>query len=672
MSENINQELEKILYDLELQILDLKLENKKKQIKFYFDTADIEDAISGFGRFYPDNIVLRRKLDESIFDSSKTLVHSLFISGNLGKVHLLSPHKAELFNRIRLLKDRRVEEYERKAKKFISDTGFNDIDWYRAKCNEDYRKNVIASLKPEQANRFFRMVQNLFPWNNILEFIIKEKRLVISSNNSENNSKPEYSKIFGSSYYEKLTKIINHLRPYRPKNNITDAICIGMLIERNNDADNNKEIPRFFASADSILSLFLESNRVALKEKVENHLKKSARSLRGSNAITEDIYQIQDRLYSGEAFQNKPINLIRNENYFIFKAIYTSGDNSLSEEERRNSSIERLKKWQRQIREFIRVPEKVTSQPWVKNLDRTEREQVQRDIISQSWLDVFIKRKDEFFFREVWLKSDSLASREPDSSALKDFSNALKAVQAYDEFKEDWGDEFEKTISKHIDKTDEEAKKEVRDASMIVSLSEKLNKRLSRRKDLKDLSELFDDGSNLKRRFYDYFPIHRYSLPDKIYEEVIAALDDILKGNSTAKSTLLINYAELLDVDTASFENSNTLAKVCATLYAIKAKKELWYLLEKFIEVSLLFSFKVFFGELNLDKNLELKDLGKDVTGRKKRAKKIMESLESDLYSLENDSPSNKLIEIKKLMAGLAIGLSLLYYWRWRNDGGKS
>src|ERR687889_585064 len=99
MNGDLTKHLTSIRRNLDLQLEDLALlKNEKIKIEFYFDNADMHDAVLGARAFYPP--FTSENFDIEKFNDKRTLVRSLASSGWLGKIRLLPPHQTEFLGQL--------------------------------------------------------------------------------------------------------------------------------------------------------------------------------------------------------------------------------------------------------------------------------------------------------------------------------------------------------------------------------------------------------------------------------------------------------------------------------------------------------------------------------------------------------------------------------------------
>lgn len=624
MFENNGEELKKALLNIELQIHDLELEKEGHFVRLYFDTSDVEESITGISRFYH----LEKFQEKLFFDHEETLVHGLATSGDLGEVHLLPPHKAELFNRLKYLKD--IHQTDRTVSQFLHHTKFDKYDWESIYNDENKRdpkafKEITNKIQPDDAENFFKTVQNLSPWYDRMKESIDEKRLIIYSVNAfGENDEIGFDSILDEPYFDQLKEIFNFLRNDERKtiNNTTDAFCLSMLIEKIKLFTTNKdkqkmEVPRFFASSDN-LKKFLYYEKIDISNK----------------KIRQYIENIRKEFIYAETSQKDfPISIIRDERYFIFKAILNNEKFS-TKDERISESLKKLNEWKRQVESFIKagsieVPETVR----------------------ETWEKEFAKRR-KVFFSEVWLRSN----------APKQLYKAVtNVIRAYEEIKN--SSELETKINKLVKDTEEKIKHEVDDARMLVLLDSILDEKQKNSKDKFDaLRRQFslDDDTVFAQQFSNYFPFERYSFQPLELSDITRAVKGLLEaeGSNNVKRGLLRDYAELINNNQQQTDNLwiRRLTRISVVLKTVEATRVLKYLLNKIDPNLPNFSFKILFAEL-LFKSKE----------KYSRAKKILEEL-TFLYYKEKESEKGN----KELQNDLAIGIALLYYWWWENEGGDS
>src|SRR5947209_6850682 len=101
MTSELTSQLEAIKKNLGLQLEDIALLKKEKIVtEFFFDNADIHDAVLGSRAFYPP--FTHEGFDVAKFTDKRTLVRSLASSGWLGKIRLLPPHQTEFLGQLNL------------------------------------------------------------------------------------------------------------------------------------------------------------------------------------------------------------------------------------------------------------------------------------------------------------------------------------------------------------------------------------------------------------------------------------------------------------------------------------------------------------------------------------------------------------------------------------------
>ena len=99
--------------------------------------------------------------------------------------------------------------------------------------------------------------------------------------------------------------------------------------------------------------------------------------------IRQNIREVRKLLIYSDGSQGSAISAMRDESYFIFRAILGINNQNATINDHLEGLLKKLTGWRSQIQEFLKVQKGVTKKSWIEGLESRER---------------------EFFFQEIWLK----------------------------------------------------------------------------------------------------------------------------------------------------------------------------------------------------------------------------------------------------------------------------
>lgn len=296
--------------NLDLQIEDLeRQERDKAEIEFYFDTADIRDAVLGVQAFFPEH----RHFDSDLFLESKTLVRCLLTSGWLGTVRMLPSHQAEFLSLMNInfglgSEDDYLRDYPRRKSHFLDfvkrriadKSKQTQIERLGEELAESELIEFVSQIKQQakSAELLFKAVESVGRWRPRLARLMRMKSLCLEE------YKFKYAEIVSSTLFQELKAKFDERRQSDDTiNNFADAIAVASLIERvKHYREEGGKLPRFYVSTD----LFREVIEMA-------------------NVSAQLIYRDPEEGGAGRepsSLLTDPRGVLRDADYFIFKAAF--------------------------------------------------------------------------------------------------------------------------------------------------------------------------------------------------------------------------------------------------------------------------------------------------------------------------------------------------------------
>jgi hypothetical protein len=599
---------EMLIYDLDAEV------NHNRQFCMYFDAADILNAIEGASIFYNPDVIFDDdaaqnkqilEFKKNLFDSPRTLVNCLAVSGMLGKIHLLPPHQGELSAGVKSLSDTGttiITRPDKLAERFLQDTDFYQIEWEKIKNKEfppDKLEKMIADIPASQAKNFFKTVQSLQPWHSRLIDMINEGLLETV------NRRVHYQPAGMMDLIFNLKEALDSERRGYASSNITDSLAMGALIEKVNkyQSDEGDELPCYFVS----------EYPLAQEEGLGPRRGRSAFRKVATSPDFAPYFMLDE---------DRRISAIRDDEYFILRAIFIHEDNL-------NDSLKKLSDWIKEIEAVVGMPGLPEYDDEAKNYYRNGSALIENV-------------ENNLFFKEVWIPSEAPKKF---SKAVKDVVDASESVKNSEELKE--------AAKVHLESATKNWDQQADMARNIKSIWNKMETRLRRWKNIEKLRS--------ESEIFKQFGFFRYSFPDSARDIITSHLLSLLHGGDDerkARQRFLAAYIGCLEPDDMELK---VLVIVISTLLVMQEPVDLKRLLGRSKSSGLLrnkhFSFKVVYGEalLRAEGPLPREEICNE-------AKKLIEEL---LKEAEREKD-----QLQK--ARILRGVAYLYYWLWVSKGGQS
>lgn len=291
---SLKQEAERFLKNLQWQLEDLEFEQRHRhegrELRLYFDTADLHGAALGMHAFYSAE---GRFLAEK-FKRDRALIHCLAASRWLGPIHMLPPHQAEFLSLINIGFGVGVDNDPKgSARRFLRDVKALAGEEDGAAPLEELSEVELIKFVRSHARAHARLAINAFKftmsirgtWQTRLVNWREHGTLVVSKERGI-----KYDELINSTEFHRLKHIFDEARSDRAVNNFADAVAIMLLVRmvRDFNAGDGHILPRFFVSS----SLF--------REAVEK-----------ADLAEELSYKDAD---------GRSVSVMRDDDYFVFKA----------------------------------------------------------------------------------------------------------------------------------------------------------------------------------------------------------------------------------------------------------------------------------------------------------------------------------------------------------------
>lgn len=614
MTQDIGQKLEWFLYNLDLQLDDIELENKNKEAELYFDTADLRSAVLGLHDFYrPDSDDFNR----AKFNRPERLVHCLATSNWLGQIHLLPPHQAEF---LALLKVEFGVSFEIDpvgvARKFLRHTGFTDSEDQIISVSELSQEEVVKLVKKQAgtAHNFFKAIHCMAPWEKRLPMMINKGTLQL------NPQKVDYEFIVAHPIFQRLLDAFQDERPSKDVQNLADAIAVILLndkIIRFKKGESNT-IPRLFVTSPAFKNI--------LEQKEFADLLNYAKTSEGQN-----------------------ISVFRDEDYFVFKATFRS-DLSLNEETR--ETRQKVEADLRSLREEVAKILKARSDTDVGNMQQDgSGEPFNKALVNDGDeirilgrpLSHTIEELKRFSFLEnVWL--NSRAPSELDY-AVRQLVHSAQEVKVKKTRK------FRTGLDRALGDVKHNLEENVREVEWVMTLWDGLERRPAR---------IFEDMPQNPSTL-NYFRdagLLRYSFPPQTHDRIEEVLRHLIEKGSVEKYARRFVITSCLRALRDPRKESENLIIAVAVLRIAKMDQQIIELLEKIAPRLPHFSLKIVYAE-SIFSLLQLSQ--KDVRQKRQRISMLISELEREYAKTRKDQSR----------ADIAIGLAYLHLRQWRYRGGE-
>ena len=621
MTQDIGKRLKWFLYNLDLQLDDIDLENKGKETELYFDTADLRAAILGLHDFYrPDSDEFNRNK----FNKPERLVHCLAVSNWLGPIHLLPPHQKEFLT---LLKIEFGVTIERDpvgvARKFLHHAGFADAHERLSPISELSQDEIkkLVTRQAGSAHDFFKAVQCIVPWHKRLPTMLNNGILHI------NPQKVDYENVVGHSAFQQLIEAFNLERPFKQVQNLADVIAIVLL---NNKIllykkGESNVVPRLFVSA-PVFRKIIEQTAFA------------------------------GFLTYSQTPEHEDISVFRDEDYFIFRATFRSDLRMTSNGGETRQDVEaRL----RTLREEVAKILKARSDIQMGNVSDDGSGELFNQALTNDGEEIRVLGKplshtiEELrrfsFLENVWLHSRAPA----------DLDSAVRQlIQSAQEVKVKQSKKFKSGLDKALGDVKQTLEKNVREVEWVMTLWDGLERRAG---------AVLDDVPRSKSKTLDYFrdlALLRYSFPAKTHERIEIVLKELLeKGSAEKYARRFVITACLRGARDPKGEAENLIVAVAA-LRVAKMDRQVIELLEKMDPKLLHFSLKTVYAE-SMFSALQQPQPAQPKTNPKELRRRIS-NIMSELELASNKARSDQ------SRADILIGLAYLKFRLWRYRGGEA
>jgi hypothetical protein len=621
MTQDIGRRLKWFLYNLDLQLDDIALENKNKETELYFDTADLRAAILGLHDFYrPDSDEFNRNK----FNKPERLVHCLAVSNWLGSIHLLPPHQKEFLT---LLKIEFGVTIERDpvgvAKRFLHHAGFADAHERISPISELSQAEIkkLVTRQAGSAHDFFKAVQCIVPWHKRLPTMLHNGTLHI------NPQKVDYENVISNSAFQQLLDAFNLERPSKQVQNLADVIAIVLL---NNKIllyrkGESNVIPRLFVSAPIFRKIIGQKEFAGF-------------------------------LTYSKTPEGRDISVFRDEDYFVFRATFRSDLRTTSNDGEARQDVEtRL----RALREEVATILKARSDIEIGNVSEEESGELFNQALVNDEEEIRVLGKplshaiEELrrfsFLENVWLRS----------RAPEDLDSAVRQlIQSAQEVKIKRTKTFKSGLDKALGDVKQTLEKNVQEVEWVMTLWDGLEQRAG---------ALLDDVPRSRSKTLDYFrdlALLRYSFPSKTHERIEIVLKELLeKGSAEKYARRFVITACLRGARDPRGEAENLIVAVAA-LRVAKMDRQVIELLEKMDHKQLHFSLKIVYAEsmFSVLQQPQLTQPKSDPQKLRHRISTLMSELESASRKTRRDQSR----------ADILIGLAYLNFRLWRYRGGEA
>lgn len=614
MNQDIDQRLKWFLYNLDLQLDDIEVENKEKALELYFDTADLRSAVLGLHDFYrPDSDDFNR----TKFNKPERLVHCLAVSNWLGSIHLLPPHQKEFLT---LLKIEFGVTIERDpvgvARRFLRHAGFTGADERISPISELSQSEVknLVTRQAGSAHAFFKAVQCIVPWHKRLPTMLHNGTLQI------NQQKGDYENVISHSAFQPLLDAFSDERPSKPVQNLADVIAIillnhKILLYKKGEAN---VVPRLFVSA-PIFRRIIEQPDFA------------------------------NLLNYSQTPEGQDISVFRDEDYFIFRATFRSDLRMTSNDDETRQDVEaKLRTLREEVAKILKarsdigkVNEDGSGEP-VNQALINDGEEIR--VLGKPLSHTIEELKRFSFLENVWLRSH----------APEDLDSAVRQlIQSAQEVRIKRTKKFKSGLDKALEGVKQTLEKNVQEVEWVMSLWDGLEQRAG---------AILDDMPRSRSKTLNYFrdlALLRYSFPTKTHERIEVVLEELLqKGSAEKYARRFVVTACLRGTRDLRGEAENLIVAV-AVLRVAKMDRQVIELLAKMDHRQLHFSLKIVYAEAMFSV-LQLPQPKSDPKRLRDNISTLMSELEIECKKARRDQSR----------ADILIGLAYLNFRLWRYRGG--
>lgn len=609
--------------NLELQVEDIDLERRRKSIVHYFDTADVQGALLGMQDLYQERFGRVSEFNYTEFDGKRTLIRSLLSSKRLGQIRLLPPHQDELITKLkRGFPHWSRSQWKEKVTDFVGRVGLSPERYLSpalSLMNSEQLADVLRG-DMEQAERLFKVFQNLLPWHSRLGIWQRKELIRFESTKID-------PRILRSQDFKLLEQKLNLIQDRRGKyiNNFTDALAwayLSDLVEQFN-RELSDVVPRFY-SPHSKFSL-----QTVLKVPLRKELSAPEKEL---------VTRFNCRSKTGS------LSVLRDDDYYLFKVALRSY--SFSESYIADNNAEKdqnLITLYEQVRGLLHESHDSDKEPLPpETLNKLSYE-------GRPLGDIVNELEKATFFKSEWLRADFYS----------DLLEALKGVGEYlrevDQMRNTLGgDKYQEAVVLIIDDIRRGIKQEVDAFSTIPTFWNALN------------NEMNNLGSRINREnpaFSDYyrdFGLLRYGFPEKIRDQVRIILEGLCSGDEDKIENHYVEFIQhYLRARFYEREDVDSLMISTAVLLALRMFQEVYELLKDNERPH--FSLRIVYGDLLLN------PARKVVFGGQKdpwqRGRKIIEDLRQ-MQASRTISPAES--------AEMCAGLAYLFYHAWLSKVGDA
>jgi hypothetical protein len=510
-----DDDVEYFLKQLRFQAHDYHLRQQGVELDIYFDTSDVRGALLGLHHFYAEDGTFQQQA----FESKYTLVQCLATGGWLGPISMLRPHQAELLGQI----DGNFPGIARRpfqdiALELLKEVGLGPGSEWTPQAigllsDEDMDEFVLRHA--ESGERFYKALQGVRygTWKHRLRRLREGGLLTLRKDESDLNL------IMASEEFRCAQKGFEAVRPNFPINNFADAVAVSLLIEklrayRSGDA---QRIPRFLVPS----RLFL-------------------RAIDRADLHDELLYDLGT---------SRDISVLRNTDYFIFRAIFSSVQQNSGEGGRMSVEAE--------VRELRKALEVISESREPLTADSIRAVELEG---GGSLHDLIERIRSVSFFDKVWLRTASLEE--------SDYASRHVAETAKDP-------RLRNAVGRALSATKKELRENAEDVRRLSRLA----------------LECSDAAAQLQRRtaatqlryidFFKDFGLARYALPDLLrpgIQQLAASLlsqDDEVRKQAVNTVARMAYIAEKQDTDLSG------PAMVAAIMFLLRLDRQLVQMCEK-------------------------------------------------------------------------------------------
>jgi hypothetical protein len=210
------------------------------EIRTYFDTPEVADALLGMEAFYDHDMQFVR----AKFESGRALVFALAGAGWLGTISMLTPHQVELLSLLGFGFGRHHTRATDLAEQFWKDAGVIQL----GESLQSLSRERIAEIIRHQAGAaatFFKAVQSVAgTWQTRLRKWTSQRIL------SFDQSKQNLADLVATPDFDRFRRALDQFRATRPANNFADAAALSILAKETDDfrSGRSRIFPCFYAS----------------------------------------------------------------------------------------------------------------------------------------------------------------------------------------------------------------------------------------------------------------------------------------------------------------------------------------------------------------------------------------------------------------------------------------